>query len=108
YTSAPDADGLLRPNAIATSMIFDHFTRMLTRPTTGQHFIDSGYDPRGVRVLRSTDQQLQINAPAQTAGFQLVVPDGSQGIGQDLLFGGRPLFNELDRNKGYYATQYDA
>jgi hypothetical protein len=108
YTNAPDADGLLRSNAIATSMIFDHFTRMLTRPTTGQHFLDSGYDPRGATVLRSTDQQLQINAPIQTAGFQLVVPNGSQGIGSDLLFGGRPLFNELDRSKGYYATQYDA
>jgi hypothetical protein len=38
----------------------------------------------------------------------MLVPDGSQGIGTDLLFGGRPLFNQLDRTKGYYAVQYDA
>jgi hypothetical protein len=103
-------DGLLRSNGIATSMIFDHFTRMLTRPTTGPHFIDSGYDPRGMTVLRSSDQQLVINRPGQGSGSSndLFVPDGSQGIGTDLLFGGRPLFNELDRSKGYYATQYDA
>lgn len=108
YTSAPDADGLLRPNAIATSMIFDHFTRMLTRPTTGAHFKDAGYDPRGVEVFRSTDQQLQINAAPAISGNQLLVPNGSQSAGSALVFGGRPLFNELDRSKGYYATQYDA
>jgi hypothetical protein len=114
YTSADDADGLLRPNAIATSMVFDHFTRMLTRPTSGDHFLDRAYDPRSVAdadlfaVFRSTDQQLQINSPPTTGGSQLVVPNGSQGVGVDLFYGGRPLFNELDRTKGYYATQYDA
>jgi hypothetical protein len=107
YTKPADADGLLKPSAIATSMIFDHFTRILTRPTTGQHFLDDAFDPAGKLVLRSDDQQLQVNSPAQ-GGTIMFVPDGSQGIGQDLLFGGRPLFNELDRAKGYYATQYDA
>lgn len=108
YTSAADADGLLRPNAIATSMIFDHFTRILTRPNSGEHFLDATFDPRGVSVFRATDQQLQVNGPPAAGVTSLLVPDGSQGIGQDLLFGGRPLFNELDRSKGYYATQYDA
>jgi hypothetical protein len=114
YTSAEDADGLLRPNAIATSMIFDHFTRILTRPNSGEHFLDAEYDPRNAAdpgafpVFRATDQQLEINAPARGVDTDLLVPDGSQGIGRDLLFGGRPLFNQLDRSKGYYATQYDA
>ncbi|HYQ17686.1 MAG TPA: hypothetical protein VEQ58_18060, partial [Polyangiaceae bacterium] len=114
YTTAPDADGLLRPNAIAASMVFDHFTRMLTRPNSGAHFIDDSYDPRTVatpgifQVFRSTDQQLDVNSPAQNTPMQLLVPDGSQGIGTDLVYGGRPLFNQLDRSKGYYAVQYDA
>jgi hypothetical protein len=107
-------DGMLKSNAIATSMVFDHFARMLTRPTTGAHFLDASYDPRDVTtpgefsVFRSTDQQLAVNDAPQGGGIQLLVPDGSQGIGTDLLFGGRPLFNQLDRTKGYYATQYDA
>jgi hypothetical protein len=107
-------DGMLKSNAIATSMVFDHFARMLTRPTTGVHFLDGGFDPRNLsapgdfQVFRSTDQQLFVNDAPQTGGILMAVPDGSQGIGNDLLFGGRPLFNQLDRTKGYYATQYDA
>jgi hypothetical protein len=117
YTTGAEADGLLKPNAIATSMIFDHFTRILTRPTTGAHFLDAAFDPRigtdpalrtQLSVFRSDDQQLQANAAPQAGATTMWVPDGSQGIGSDLVFGGRPLFNELDRSKGYYATQYDA
>lgn len=116
YTSSSFSDGLLRPNAIATSMVFDHFTRILTRPTSGDHFLDASYDPRSAtdpgvfQVFRSTDQQLNINRPPTngTQPMTMVVPDGSQGIGTDLLFGGRPLFNALDGTKGYYAVQYDS
>lgn len=114
FTTAPDADGLLRPNAIAASMVFDHFTRMLTRPNSGAHFLDDAYDPRSVaspgdfNVFRATDQQLQVNAAPRGVTDQLLVPDGSQGIGDNLFYGGRPLFNQLDRSKGYYAVQYDA
>lgn len=115
YVNRDFSDGLLRPNAIAASMIFDHFTRMLTRPTSGEHFLDSTYDPRGVgapgdfNIFRSTDQSLSVNRPpTMTPAPTMLVPDGSQGIGTDLLFGGRPLFNALDSSKGYYATQYDS
>ncbi|MDF3066310.1 MAG: hypothetical protein K0R38_1911 [Polyangiaceae bacterium] len=112
-TGDTEADGLLRPSAIATSMVFDHFTRILTRPTSGAHFLDAAFDPRngatpgGFAVFRSDDQQLQVNAGPNNGGVLFTVPDGSQGIASDLLFGGRPLFNQLDRSKGYYATQYD-
>jgi hypothetical protein len=117
YTTGDEADGLLKPNAIATSMIFDHFTRILTRPTTGSHFLDEAFDPRipanpalkaQFSFFRSDDQQLQANSQPQAGATLMWVPDGSRGIGSDLAFGGRPLFNELDRSKGYYATQYDA
>jgi hypothetical protein len=114
-TTGKNADGLLLSNAIGTSMVFDHFTRILTRPDAGAHFLDSAYDPRNVgaprqfQVFRSTDQQLSVNDPStMNPPPQMLVPDGSQGIGTDLLFGGRPLFNQLDRTKGYYAVQYDA
>jgi len=117
YTTGPNADGLLLSNAIATSMVFDHFTRMLTRPDSGMHFLDTAFDPRSVAAASPTDfaffraqsQQLAINqAPTQVPPPAFLVPDGSQGIGTDLLFGGRPLFNALDATKGYYAVQYDA
>jgi hypothetical protein len=115
YTTGDEADGLLLASAIGTSMVFDHFTRILTRPDTGPHFLDSNYDPRNVAeprkfpVFRSADQALTINDPSRTnPPPTMLVPDGSQGIGTDLLFGGRPLFNQLDRTKGYYAVQYDA
>jgi hypothetical protein len=118
YVNRDFSDGLLRANAIATSMVFDHFTRMLTRPNSGDHFLDTSYDPRSEAapgefdVFRSSDQQLGVNRPPTSAAGPppqaLLVPDGSQGIGTDLLFGGRPLFNALDSSKGYYAVQYDS
>jgi hypothetical protein len=75
--------------------------------------LDSGFDPRngptpgGFPLFRSTDQAVAVNDAPQMGAINLTVPDGSQGIGTDLVFGGRPLNNQLDRTKGYYATQYD-
>ncbi|HEY6079128.1 MAG TPA: hypothetical protein VIW29_10010 [Polyangiaceae bacterium] len=108
-TVTPEADGILKANALAASMVFDHFTRILTRPNNGDHFSDSGFDPLARLVLRSTDQQLSINRQMPlTQPLSLVVPDGWQQIGSSLAVGGRPLFNEFDNTKGYYSSQYDA
>jgi hypothetical protein len=106
-TETDEADGILKPNALAASMVFDHFTRILTRPNNGEHFSDQSFDPLKRLVLRSTDQQLSINRQMNEP-LSLVVPDGWQQIGSSLAVGGRPLFNEFDNTKGYYSTQYDA
>jgi hypothetical protein len=105
---APDIaaiDGLSKAHALATSLTFDHFARMLTRPTSGDHFLARDPDPLGNKVLISTDQAViangSTNAPA------LTVSEGTQNPGASPFIGGRPLHNALDGSKGYYATRYD-
>ncbi|HEY4158376.1 MAG TPA: hypothetical protein VGM29_09770 [Polyangiaceae bacterium] len=95
-------DGNFKPSALAASLIFDHFARILTRPQSGAHFEDDAQSPLGENILRSKDQLL--TSASQTV--VLNVPDGSTGIGVDLVYGGRPLNNALDLSKGYYAVNY--
>lgn len=102
----PAADGLSRPHALATSLVFDHFTRMLTRPTSGDHYFDQRPDAVGKRLVRSTDQALIIDSPPDRAA-RMIVPEGTQNPGIFPAIGGRPLHNALDGTKGYYATDYD-
>lgn len=100
------ADGLSRPHALAASLTFDHFTRMLTRPTSGQHFV-SAPDAVGASILRSVDQAYPANGPAPRQNPELSIPEGTGSPGGAPILGGRPLHNALDGSKGYYATDYD-
>lgn len=105
------SDGLSRPHALAASLTFDHFTRILTRPASGAHFV-SDPDAAGARILRSTDQALVANRPSsalpgQGQGTALNIPEGTASVIEAPIFGGRPLHNALDGSKGYYATDYD-
>ena len=105
-------EGLSRGHALATSLVFDHFTRMLSRPTSGEHFLDPSPNPvkdsndLPVPVFRSTDQNLPTGAPLESQP-PLVIPDGTKNPGASAIIGGRPLYNRLDGTKGYYSTQYD-
>ena len=101
--NSDDADGLSRPHALAASLIFDHFARMLTRPSSGEHFPDPSWDALGNTILRSTDQA----TATATAPVSLLLPDGTFNPGFAPSFGAKPLHNALDGSKGYYATQYD-
>ena len=103
-------DGQFKASALAASMAFDHFARILTRPNSGEHFLDNALHPLGTSILRSTDQLPNVNMPRSapgSAGMNLIVPDGSTGIGGDVAWGGRLLNNTLDQSKGYYVVQYD-
>jgi hypothetical protein len=100
-------DALSRAHALATSLTFDHFSRMLTRPSSGAHFLDARADAVGKNIIRSTDQSITINAPGQNQGTVVMVPEGTQHPGIAPAMGGRPLHNALDGSKGYYATSYD-
>jgi len=104
FDSFVQDEGQLKPGALAATLVFDHFARILTRPSSGAHFGDTALDPAGSLVLRSTDQ---LPTVATKSPINLLVPDGSTGIGVDVSWGGRPLHNALDNTKGYYATQYD-
>jgi hypothetical protein len=89
--------------------VFDHFARILTRPNSGAHFNDNALDPAKTNILRSTDQLQNVSVPTGAmAASNILIPDGSTGIGVDVAWGGRPLNNALDLTKGYYDVQYDA
>ncbi len=98
------ADGVLKASALASTLVFDHFARILTRPTSGAHFGDTALSPFNDMVLRSTDQ---LPAVATPGAVNLMIPDGSTGIGQDVAWGGRLLNNSYDDSKGYYSIDYD-
>lgn len=98
-------DGLSKAHALATSLTFDHFSRMLTRPTSGDHFLARDVDPVGKQVLLSTDQAVIVNGT--TNAPLLTLSDGTQNPGAAAFIGGRPLHNALDGSKGYYTTRYD-
>ncbi|HEY4102666.1 MAG TPA: hypothetical protein VGM44_02205 [Polyangiaceae bacterium] len=101
-------DGQLKAGALAASMAFDHFARILTRPQSGAHFNDTALHPLGTNILRSTDQLPNVAMPTGiTAQGNVLIPDGSTGVGVDVGWGGRLVNNTLDQSQGYYAVQYD-
>ncbi|HKO52057.1 MAG TPA: hypothetical protein VJV79_30315 [Polyangiaceae bacterium] len=93
----------LQHSALAASLVFDHFARILTRPTSGAHFSDTSWSPFKTAVMRSTDQNPAVNT---VSGVNLLVPDGTTGVGRDASWGGRLLNNSYDQSKGYYAVEY--
>ena len=103
FDSLTAEGGPLQHSALGASLVFDHFARILTRPTSGAHFSDTSWSPFSTAVLRSTDQNPDVNTDS---GVNFLVPDGSSGIGKDVSWGGRLLNNSLDQSKGYYAVDY--
>jgi len=101
FLDDPESDGALRGPALAASLTFDHFARVLTRPSSGGHFRSPDPVIGGPGVLRSLDQILTPDEP-----LTLMVPDGSTGIGANVWLGGRPLYNGLDGSKGYWSWDY--
>ena len=96
--------GPLRHAALSSSLVFDHFSRILTRPNSGAHFSDTTWSPFQTAVLRSTDQLPGV--VPMNANTSFLIPDGSTGIGSNVSWGGRLLNNSLDQSKGYYAVDY--
>ena len=96
-------NGPLRHAALSSSLVFDHFVRILTRPSSGAHFSDTAWNPFETAVLRSTDQNPGV-VPAGAKTY--LIPDGSSGIGSNVSWGGRLLNNSFDQSKGYYAVDY--
>lgn len=102
-------DGQFKAGALATSMVFDHFARILTRPNSGAHFNDTALHPFKTNILRSTDQLPNVGMPTGITGAaaNVLIPDGSTGLGGNVTWGGRLLNNTLDQSQGYYAVQYN-
>ena len=103
FDSLTANDGQFKASALASSLVFDHFARILTRPTSGAHFSDTVWSPFKTAVLRSSDQNPGVTIASDV---NLLIPDGSTGVGVDVGWGGRLLNNSYDQSKGYYAVDY--
>jgi len=103
-------DGSLHQNVIAATVVFDHFTRQLTRPHIGPHYLRSKLfdDP----VLHSDDDPDDYGAGTNFGGGVgntanlVVIPNGSTGYLKDVGFGGRPLNNAYAEDQGDFNTEY--
>ncbi|HEX3698748.1 MAG TPA: hypothetical protein VH374_25490 [Polyangia bacterium] len=94
-------------NIIAATVAFDHFTRELSRPEPGPHYLRAAafVDP----VLHSATDADDFGPPTGLAGFgatQLVIPNGTAGFLRDVGFGGHPLENALSTTNGDYDVDY--
>lgn len=83
-------------NVLASSLAFDHFTRMMARPEPGEHFM-----PEGESVLRSS-----ADAPGNGGEAALVIPNGATGYYDDVGIGGKPIENALAEDKGEYNSEF--
>ncbi len=93
--------GLASDNMIAATVVFDHFTRQLTRPQAGEHYRrpDAFADP----VLHSATDPDDFG-PA--GGPLVVVPNGVTGYPSDVGFGGQRLENALAEDKGDFNVEF--
>lgn len=102
--------GSLHDNVIAATVAFDHFTRQLSRPQPGPHYLRAPAfnDP----VLRSDDDSDDYGAGTNFGGglinsdVLVNVPNGSTGYLRDVGYGGRPLNNAYATEEGDFNTEY--
>jgi hypothetical protein len=85
-------------NIIASSLAFDHFTRLLDRPEVGPHFFLPGDN-----VLRSNEDAW---ASHEESEFKVTVPNGATGYYDDVGIGGKLVENKLASDQGEYDTDY--
>ncbi len=87
-------------NVLAASVVMDHITRQLSRPTTGGFFKNDN-DP----VMRPVDGYAKVFGVQATPKFYL--PNGIAGFPfTDVGFGAQPINNYYDDGKGDYAVEY--
>jgi hypothetical protein len=92
-------DMQVRDQMIAASVVFDHFTRQLSRPEDGAHYFkNANYnDP----VLRSAN-----DADGLPGTTSVVIPNGTTGYLRDVGFGGHPVENGLSESHGDFNVEY--
>jgi hypothetical protein len=87
-------------NTVASSIAFDHFAHVFSRPQPGEH----GKIGTGDDVLRSVDGTGFANPPSRVA---LSVANGVTGGFGTISLGGRPIENGLARDQGRdYNSEY--
>jgi hypothetical protein len=90
--------GLMREQAVAAGLVFDHFVRVLTRPQAGLH-----YTMPWTNGMFVADQDRIGATPGR---ITMTIPNGTTLLGQDLTFGGRPLDNGYEYGQGYWYFDY--
>jgi hypothetical protein len=90
---------------LASTVVFDHFVRELSRPEPGGHYLrgQAFQDP----VLHS-DADPDDWGPDPRLGDLLLIPNGASGYFRDVGFGGRPLENALLDDKREFSIYYVA
>ena len=87
-------------NTVASSIAFDQFAHVFSRPEPGDHATLG----KGDAVLRSTDGTGFANNIGKVA---LTVPNGVTGGFGTISLGGRPIENQLARDQGRdYNSEY--
>ncbi len=81
--------GFLRDFVVASSVAFDHFARVLSRPQPGPHALRNG-------ILYPLD------GGSQTDLHDVDIPQGATGIDRDVSLGGRPIQNGFVSSGGYW------
>ncbi|MSP24473.1 MAG: hypothetical protein EXR75_04780 [Myxococcales bacterium] len=96
----------LYDHAVAASIGFDHFTRVMTRPHPGAHFCRGQLfcDPKGDRVLRPAEDEIGgIPQGNVVAGN---IPNGNMIAGNSVAYGGRPINNDFQYAHGHWTFNY--
>lgn len=90
--------------ALASSVAFDHFTRIFARPQEGPHGAMGEEDTAtGASILRASGETPPF---IQDSVAVLSVPNGVSGGFGTIALGGRPVQNRLARNQGDYDSEY--
>jgi hypothetical protein len=95
------AGGPLREEAVAASLAFDHFMRVLTRPDAGPHYSNVP----GQSGLLASGDRFGFSPPAFLNAID--IPNGTTiSRTGEVSFGGRPLTNGFQGGKGYHYYDY--
>ncbi|MFP6684725.1 MAG: hypothetical protein VB934_08435, partial [Polyangiaceae bacterium] len=85
-----------RDNYIASGMVFDHFTRMMSRPEAGGHYRDKG-------VLLSVEDARKFSSEIVE---DVRIPDGASGYFGKVTAGGKYVESKLSEDKGEFDSNY--
>jgi hypothetical protein len=85
-------------NILASGMGFDHFSKQMSRPEAGPHYIET---VGTTKTLRSAQ-----DAAGNAGVTKLIIPNGATGYYGNVGFGGRLMENQLSSNHGEYDSEY--
>jgi hypothetical protein len=92
-----------RDNMIASTVAFDHFTRELSRPEPGEHYLrPAEFEDPVFRSAIDPDDLFQTEPNA----IALIVPNGATGYLRDVGFGGHLLENSMSSTNGDFDVEF--